>query len=182
MFQTYHLETNDTTTDDNHLLGNLGESESTSAGDDALLVNGEAGEVSGFGTSGDNDVLGAESLLTTIVEGNVDSVSVNKRAGTLNVVNAVLLEEELNTLGETLDGGVLGLQHLGEVELDIANFDTALLGVVENLVVEVGVVEEGLGGNAADVQAGTTEGSALLDTRGLERCSVSILHRRRASN
>jgi hypothetical protein len=31
-----------------------------------------------------------------------------------------------------------------QVQLDIANLDTALLGVVENLVVEVGVVEQGL--------------------------------------
>jgi hypothetical protein len=63
---------------------------------------------------------------------------------------------------------------LGQVELDIADLDTALLGVVQDLVVKVGVVEEGLGGNAADVQAGTTEGSALLDTCGLARYSVSI--------
>jgi hypothetical protein len=35
---------------------------------------------------------------------------------------------------------------------------------VENLVVEVRVVQEGLGGNAADVQAGSAEGAALLDT------------------
>jgi hypothetical protein len=46
---------------------------------------------------------------------------------------------------------------------------------VENLVVKVGVVEEGLGGNAADVQTGTTEGSTLLNTRGLARCSISML-------
>lgn len=167
MYQTYHLETDDTTTDDDHLLGDLSEGESTSAGNDALLVDSETGEVSSFGTSGDEDVLSAQGLLTTIVEGNVDGVGIDERAGTLDVVNTVLLEEELDTLGETLDGLVLGLHHLGEVELDIADFDTALLGVVENLVVEVGVVEERLGGNAADVQAGTTEGSALLDTRGL---------------
>lgn len=144
MCQTYHLETDDTTTDDNHLLGDLGEGESTSTGDDALLIDSQAGEVGGLGTSGDQDVLSAQGLLTTVVEGNVDGVGIDKRTGTLDVVNAVLLEEELNTLGETLDGGVLGLEHLGEVELHIANFDTALLGVVENLVVEVGVVEEGL--------------------------------------
>jgi hypothetical protein len=45
---------------------------------------------------------------------------------------------------------------------------------VENLVVEVGVVEEGLGGNAADVQAGTTEGSTLLDTGSLIQCDQRL--------
>jgi hypothetical protein len=44
---------------------------------------------------------------------------------------------------------------------------------VENLVVEVGVVEQGLGGNTADIQAGTAELSALLDTSSLPGCSVS---------
>jgi len=34
---------------------------------------------------------------------------------------------------------------------------------VEDLVVEVGVVKERLGGNAADVEAGPAEGAALLN-------------------
>lgn len=164
---TNHLETDDTTTNDNHLLGDLLEGESTSAGDDALLINVQAGEGSGLGASGNQNVLATDGLLTTVKQVDLDSVGIDEGTGTLDVVNAVLLEQELNTLGETLDGLVLGLEHLGEVELDIADLDTTLLGIVENLVVEVGVVEEGLGGNAADVQAGATESSALLDTGGL---------------
>ena len=140
---TYHLKTDDTTADDNHLLGDLLERKGTSAGDDALLINVEAGEGSGLGASGDQDVLAADGLLTTVEQVNLDGVGINKGASTLDVVDTVLLQQELNTLGQTLNGGVLGLEHLGEVELDIANLDTALLGVVENLVVEVGVVEEG---------------------------------------
>jgi hypothetical protein len=42
-----------------------------------------------------------------------------------------------------------------------------VLGVVENSVVEMRVVEERFGGNAADVQAGSSEGATLLDTRDL---------------
>jgi hypothetical protein len=38
---------------------------------------------------------------------------------------------------------------------------------MEDLVVEVGVVKQGFRGNAADVQASTTETSTLLDTSGL---------------
>ena len=171
---TYHLKTDDTTTDDGHLLGDLSERESTSASNDALLVNVQAGEAGGFGASGDDDVLSAQGLLTTLVEGDLNGVGINKRTGTLDVVNAVLLEQELNTLGQTVNRGVLGLHHLGEVELDIADLNTTLLGVVKNLVVEMGVVEERLGRDTADVQAGTAELSALLDTCGLPGCSVSI--------
>jgi hypothetical protein len=45
---------------------------------------------------------------------------------------------------------------------------------VKNLVVEMGVVEERLGRDTANVQAGTAELSALLDTCGLPGCSVSM--------
>lgn len=90
------------------------------------------------------------------------------------VVDAVLLEQELNTLGQAFNRCVFGLHHLGKVELNIADLNTALLGVVKNLVVEMGVVEERLRRDTADVQAGTAEGSALLDTCGLPGCSVSM--------
>lgn len=45
--------------------------------------------------------------------------------------------------------------------------DTARLEVVLGLVVDVGVVQHGLGGNASDVQAGTAESAALLNTGSL---------------
>lgn len=171
--RSYHLETNDTTTNDNHLLGNLLELKSTSAGNDALLINVQAGEGSGLRTGGDKNVLAADGLLTTVEQVDLNGVRINEGAGSLNVVNAVLLQQELNTLGQALNGGLLGLKHLSEVELDVADLDTALLGVVENLVVKVGVVEQRLGGDTANVQASTTELSALLDTDSLSKCSVS---------
>lgn len=174
MVNTYHLKTDDATANDGHLLGDLSESKSTSACDDALLVNLQSGEAGSFRAGGDDDVLSAEGLLTTVVEGDLDGVGINERTGTLEVVDTVLLEQELNTLGETFNRCVLGLHHLGEVELDIADLDTALLGIVKNLVVEMGVAEERLRRDTADVQAGTAEGSALLDTRGLPGCSVSM--------
>ena len=40
--------------------------------------------------------------------------------------------------------------------------------MVTRLVVEIAVVEEGLGGNAPDVEAGAAEGAALLDAHRLE--------------
>lgn len=41
-------------------------------------------------------------------------------------------------------------------------------------MVQVGVVEERFGGNAADIEAGTAEGAALLDTGNLrEEAEVS---------
>lgn len=137
-----HLKTNDTTTNDGHGLGDLLEGDGTGAGDDALLVNLKTGEGGGLGTGGDEDVLAANAGLAALVEVDLDLVLVDERAGALDVLDAVLLEEELDTLGQAGDGSLLGLHEVGQVELDIADLDTAVLGVVEDLVVEVRVVEE----------------------------------------
>ena len=48
--------------------------------------------------------------------------------------------------------------------MDIADFDTAVLGVVKDLVIEMGVVEKRLGRNAADVETSSSESAALLNT------------------
>jgi hypothetical protein len=67
---------------------------------------------------------------------------VDERTSTFDVLDAVLLEEVLDTLGETADGSLLGLHEVGQVKLDLADLNTAGLGVVENLMVEMRVVEE----------------------------------------
>lgn len=143
MSQTYHFQTNDTTTNDNHLLWDLGQSQSTGAGDDSLLIDGQAGEGGRFTSGSNNDVLSTKHLLATLKQIDLDSVGINEGTGALDVVDAVLLQQELDTFRQTFDGSVLRLHHLLEVELDIANLNTTLFRVVENLVVEVGVVQEG---------------------------------------
>jgi hypothetical protein len=45
---------------------------------------------------------------------------------------------------------------------------------VEDLVVQMRVVEERLGGNAADVEAGTAESAALLDTGNLGKNTLGL--------
>jgi len=57
---------------------------------------------------------------------------------------------------------------LCQVQFYVTDLDTAVLCVVNDLVIEMRVVEERLGGNAADVEAGTAEGAALLDTCDLD--------------
>jgi len=51
-----------------------------------------------------------------------------------------------------------------EVELDITDLDTTVLRIVEDLVVEVGIVEERLGRNAADIETGAAKGTAFFNT------------------
>lgn len=122
-----HLETNDTTTDDAHLLGDLSKGNSASGGDNLLLVDSKAGEGSSLRASCDNNVLATDAGLATVNKVDRDGVLVGERASALDVLDVVLLEQELNTLGEATNGALLGLHHLAEVELDVANLDTAVL-------------------------------------------------------
>lgn len=89
---------------------------------------------------------------------------VDERASSFDVVHTILLEQEFDTLGQTGHRFVLCFHHLFEVQLDIAHLNASLLRVVQYLVVQVGVVQEGFGRNAADVQACATQRTSLLDT------------------
>ena len=69
--------------------------------------------------------------------------------------------------GVLLDDFVLAREHRGPVDLDVLHFEAEFLGALE-IVVDVRVVQENLGGNAADVQAGAAEEGILLDHGGLQ--------------
>lgn len=164
-----HLETNDTTTDNGKSLGDLLEGKSTGRGDNSLLVDFNAGEGSGLRASGNDNVLGLQDGVLAALNGiNLDLTLAEERGSTLVVVDLVLLEKTLNTLGETVNSSGLGLLQIVEVDLHVSDLDTSVLGVVLDLVEKVGVVEQSLGGNAANVETGATERAALLNTGSLE--------------
>lgn len=164
-----HLQTNDTATNDDELLGDALEGKSTGGRDNLLLINGDAGEGGGLGAGGNDDVLGLDVDGLAALNGvDLDLGVGDERAGALVVGDLVLLEEHLDTAGKTLDGGLLGLLHLGDVHLDVRDLDTSVGGVGLDGVVHLRVVEQRLGGNAANVEAGSSERASLLDTTGLE--------------
>jgi hypothetical protein len=54
-----------------------------------------------------------------------------------------------------------------EIKLDITDFDATVFRIVENLMVEGGVVEERLRRNAANIETSAPERASLLYTRHL---------------
>jgi hypothetical protein len=85
----------------------------------------------------------------------------------LHPVDLVLLEQELDALGQLADAVVLGLVHLGQVQLGLdvdADAGEALVRLFEQL----GGVQQRLGRHAADVQAGAAEGGAHLHAGDLQ--------------
>lgn len=80
----------------------------------------------------------------------------------LDILYSILLEQELDALCQSADGSVLRFHHLRKIERNVADVDAAVLRVVQDLVVHVGVVEEGFRGDTADVETGASESAALF--------------------
>lgn len=177
-----------------HLLGNLLKVKSTSRTDNDLLVDLHTGEGGDLGTGGDDDVLGLDDLLGTLVHGDLDFGRRVERGETLLVRDGVLGEEVLlDTAGEAVDGGVLVGEHLLEVDLNVVELNSLLgervLGLVE-LMTRIEAGERGisissedctqtalnkgqanlqsLGGDAADIEAGSSRRSSSVNAHGLE--------------
>lgn len=118
------LETDDTTTDDDHLLRDLLQVQGAGRAHDLLLVNLDRtpGEGSDLRSGRNDDVLALDFGLSALVELNADARGRNEGCGTLDVVDFVLLEQDLDTLRQATDGILLGLQHLRKVQRDAGDW------------------------------------------------------------
>ncbi|MNP18380.1 hypothetical protein D3C76_1108630 [compost metagenome] len=88
--------------------------------------------------------------------------------------HAVGLEQGGHAAGQVLDDGVLAANHRRDVDADALGFDAVDFEAFVSLMVLVGAVQQRLGRNAADVQAGAAQSGlaflvlVLLDAGGLE--------------
>ena len=69
----------------------------------------------------------------------------------------VLLKEHFNTTGQTLHSFALVIHHLLKIHTDTANVDTVVRKILRCVLEKVSGVQECLGRNATNVQAGTTK-------------------------
>mmetsp|Transcript_31043 Transcript_31043/g.99107 ORF Transcript_31043/g.99107 Transcript_31043/m.99107 type:complete len:511 (-) Transcript_31043:619-2151(-) len=158
-----HLQPDDAAADHDHGLGHGLEGEGARGGHDLLLIDRHAGEGRHLGPRGQHDVLRLDGLGGAVLLGDLHLPGAVELAPTLDVGDLVFLEEPLDALGEPGDGLVLGRHQLVNVEGDAGHVDAVLGHVVLSIVVHVAGVEERLGGDAADVEAGAAEATAALD-------------------
>ncbi len=169
------LETNDTSTNNGELLGNPVEREGAGGCADGGLVDGDVGDLGGGGAGRDKDLVRVEHLGATGLKLNVDLVLAGQSALADDVVNLVLLEKTLNALGQATNGLLLGLLKLSNVHGDVLTaLNTKGLEVLLGSDVVVSGVEQSLGGNAANVKAGATEGAAHFDAGNLHAELASL--------
>src|SRR5882757_6510660 len=88
-------------------------------------------------------------------------------ASTLHPFHFIFLEQELDALGVFFYDLVFARQDVGPIDFQAADLEAQLRAVFE-MVVNVGVVQQHFGGDAANVQAGAAEKGIFLHHDGLE--------------
>ena len=81
--------------------------------------------------------------------------------------NLVLLEQVVHATDIGRDRLGLVVHHLRQVQHRRRNVDTQRLEAVPGLLEELGSVQQGLGGNATDIEAGAPQRRSFLDHRNL---------------
>ena len=157
------LKADDAGADHQQLARDLVEGEGAGRGNDALLVDLDALEAGAVGTGGDDDAAGGNAARFAIVAPNFDLARPNDAGGAVKGGDLVLAEQEIDALGVAVDGFLLERHQARQIERRRAGVDSHLGEAVPSLGKQLGGVEQGLGGNAADIEAGAAMGGALLD-------------------
>src|SRR5690606_26382487 len=162
------FKANDAGADDNQFLRHLLQRKRAGGADDAFFVDVDVRERRWLAAGGDDDVFGFERLLGTVRAGHFNAAFAGDGAETFDVIDLVLLHQELDAFGEAVDGVVLLLQHLRQIEFDAADLHAHRRERLGRRFEILAGVQQRLRGNAADIEAGAAELAAGFDDRGLE--------------
>jgi hypothetical protein len=139
-------------THDHHRGGLLFEHHGLAVADDLLVVDLQVGQFAGPAAGSQDDVLGFVDGLFAVRAGHFHLFALLQLARAGNVVDLVFAEEELHALGHAGGHVAAALDHAAEVGLGVAHLDAVVLRVVD-VFEHLGAFEQGLGGNAAPVEA-----------------------------
>ncbi len=141
------------------MAGDLREIERTGGIDHHLIVDRHPRERGDGRARGDDDILRAIGFPR-----DIDAVRAGKSGMALQPLHLVLLQQKGDAAGQLLYRLCLFGMHGVEMELDLTDLDAelgerALLGFLE----QFGGVQERLGRDAADIEAGAPQSLAALD-------------------
>src|SRR5580704_1182065 len=159
--------------DHDQRFGNLLEAEDFDVGEN-LLVRRHPRQHARNRPGRQDDLFHLEGLLLAAFDGNSVNAAA-RRAGQLAVaaddVDLVLAHQELQSLGMLVDDPLLALLNDVPVQADAGGILQSELGAFLYVVKDLGVEEQSLGRDAADVQAGPAQDGVFLD----ESCLQSQL-------
>ena len=149
--------------DHDEMLGDAVEAKRFGRADDRRAVEREEREADRLAAAGHQDVRGLERDFAPVVQADDDRLGRGDPRGAEDRLDPVLLEEEPDAVGQSLDDLVLPREHRRDVDRQSADLDAVAAEPVVGQVVELARIEQGLARNAADVEAGAAQGRPLLD-------------------
>ena len=154
-------------TDDDHLFGDGLQRDAVVGRDNGFSVELHEGQFDRHGTRSDEDVLCFES---TIASRTADEnfTRLSETTETAHNLNVTLLEEGADAHVQLGDNLVFIREHRRDIESNLLGTNQAVLLAVSGVLVDFGGMEERLGRNAADIEAGAAEGVVLFHESHLE--------------
>lgn len=151
-----HLDSDDSSSDDDHGFRDLVEGEGSSGGNYDFFVEGGVRERDSVRSGRQDDVLGVEGLGSACEEVDVDGVLVSEFSPSLDIVDFVFLEQSLDTTGQRGDNFPLLILDLGPIEVQALDRDSEILEVQVSILVLVGDIQQGLRWDTSDIKAGSS--------------------------
>ena len=152
------LQTDDAAADDHHALGQ-GLQAQSAGGIDAVGVLLQAGDggLSVDRAGSQNDGIGGHFFNRTVGLFDRQFAGSGEAGFAVHLLDLVHLQQTCNTGGQFLGNIVLVLDDLGEVDLQAFHLNADFLALILDGLDQFGRVQQALGGDAADVQAGTAQ-------------------------
>ena len=139
--------------DDDHRLGQVLGQDSRDVGDNLLVVEVNPGERPRPRAGGDDEVLRFQRGLPAIVQTNLHRGGACQLARSVIGIDLVLLHQEADALHQAVGHLAAAFEGHAVVEFQIVEAETKLLGPMLQSMGDLGVLQQRLGGYAADVEA-----------------------------
>src|SRR6516165_9028858 len=140
-----------------------GKRQGAGRGDNGLFVNFDAGQLGDIGARRDDDILRLQNLRRTILYRDLDFPRRDDCPEADERIDLVLFEQERDAIHIGGNGLVLMLHEGGHIELRPGRYDAESREVMLGLLEFFRSIEQGLGRNAANIEAGAAIGLALFD-------------------
>ena len=157
------FQTNDTSANHHHFAWNFTQGEGARRGDDGFLVDLNSGQARRLGACCYDDVLGFVNVIA-----NFNLAYLWNAAPAFQPINFVFLKKKFDALGVAVD-------HIGFVTLHLCPIDLRIVGnqahfckIMLCFMQLVAGMQQGFGGNAANIQAGAPQRITPFDTCGFE--------------
>ena len=150
--------------DDQKPLGHLFQRDGTGGGNDLLFVDGHTRQRRDVGAGGDDDVLGGEAAQRAVLALYFHLTRSGDAGFADNRFGFVLAKKKLDALGELAHHLVLLRHHRRQIEFDL-RLDADTGEIAMRFMEAFAGMQQRLGRDAADIEAGAAECAALVDAR-----------------